>query len=176
MKVAILNDTHCGVRNSSDIFLDYQERFYTEIFFPYLKEHGITQVLHLGDYYEHRKFVNFKALNANRNGSVANDRFTLRKAIGFSHLSCKDSCPTGDQNCENILLKYRKTTPFRAKEGLVFTGGNKRQSMGNKRFVYDTSDYIKFKRLSAKNKNYGDCSFGGDDSKGAQSDMRRVRR
>ena len=66
MKVAILNDTHCGVRNSSDIFLHYQERFYTEIFFPYLKEHNIKHILHLGDYYEHRKFVNFKALNQNR--------------------------------------------------------------------------------------------------------------
>jgi len=66
MKVAILNDTHCGVRNSSDIFLNYNDRFYTEVFFPYLKEHNITQILHLGDYYEHRKFVNFKALNANR--------------------------------------------------------------------------------------------------------------
>jgi len=66
MKVAILNDTHCGVRNSSDIFLKYQERFYTEVFFPYLKENNISQILHLGDYYEHRKFVNFKALNANR--------------------------------------------------------------------------------------------------------------
>tara|TARA_B100001093_G_scaffold4368_1_gene4498 strand:+ start:2135 stop:3196 length:1062 start_codon:yes stop_codon:yes gene_type:complete len=66
MKIAILNDTHCGVRNSSDIFLNYQERFYSEIFFPYLKEHNIKNILHLGDYYEHRKFVNFKALNQNR--------------------------------------------------------------------------------------------------------------
>ena len=66
MKVAILNVTHCGVRNSSDIFLNYQERFYSEIFFPYLKEHNIKNILHLGDYYEHRKFVNFKALNQNR--------------------------------------------------------------------------------------------------------------
>ena len=66
MKVAILNDTHCGVRNSSDIFLQYQERFYEEVFFPYLKEHNIKNILHLGDYYEHRKFVNFKALNQNR--------------------------------------------------------------------------------------------------------------
>ena len=66
MKVAILNDTHCGTRNSSDIFLNYQERFYTEIFFPYLKENGINNILHLGDYYEHRKFVNFKALHQNR--------------------------------------------------------------------------------------------------------------
>ena len=66
MKVAILNDTHCGVRNSSDIFLNYQERFYKDIFFPYLKKHNIKNILHLGDYYEHRKFVNFKALNQNR--------------------------------------------------------------------------------------------------------------
>ena len=66
MKIAILNDTHCGVRNSSDIFLQYQERFYNEVFFPYLEKHNIKNILHLGDYYEHRKFVNFKALNANR--------------------------------------------------------------------------------------------------------------
>ena len=66
MKLAVLNDTHCGVRNSSDIFLKYQEKFFTEIFFPYMEEHNITQILHLGDFYDHRKFVNFKALNDNR--------------------------------------------------------------------------------------------------------------
>ena len=27
MKIALLNDTHCGVRNSSEIFIDFQERF-----------------------------------------------------------------------------------------------------------------------------------------------------
>ena len=66
MKIAILNDTHCGIRNSSDIFIEYQRRFYDEVFFPYLIENDIKQILHLGDYYDHRKFVNFKALNENR--------------------------------------------------------------------------------------------------------------
>jgi len=66
MKVAILNDTHCGVRNSSEIMIDYQEKFYRDVFFPYLRENGIKKILHLGDYYENRKFINFKALNANR--------------------------------------------------------------------------------------------------------------
>jgi DNA repair exonuclease SbcCD nuclease subunit len=66
MKIAVLNDTHCGVRNSSDIFLNYQDRFYNEVFFPYLKKHNIKQILHLGDYYDHRKYINFKALNQNR--------------------------------------------------------------------------------------------------------------
>ena len=66
MKIAILNDTHCGCRNSSDIFMDYQERFYSEVFFPYLKQNGITQILHLGDYYDNGKTINLKALNHNR--------------------------------------------------------------------------------------------------------------
>ena len=66
MLIAILNDTHAGVRNSSEIFMEYQERFYTDVFFPYLKEHDITNIFHLGDYYDHRKNINFKALHHNR--------------------------------------------------------------------------------------------------------------
>ena len=66
MKIAILNDTHAGCRNSSDIFMDYQERFYAEVFFPYLIENDIKQILHLGDYYDNRKTINFKALQHNR--------------------------------------------------------------------------------------------------------------
>ena len=66
MKLAILNDTHAGVRNSSDIFINYQADFYSKVFFPYLRENGIRHIVHLGDYFEHRRFINFKALNANR--------------------------------------------------------------------------------------------------------------
>jgi len=66
MKIAILNDTHCGIRNSSDVMMDYQERFYRDVFFPYLRENGITKILHLGDYYDNRKFINFRALEHNR--------------------------------------------------------------------------------------------------------------
>ena len=66
MQIAILNDTHCGIRNSSDIFMDYQERFYRDVFFPYLKDNGIKKILHLGDYYENRTSINFRALNHNR--------------------------------------------------------------------------------------------------------------
>ena len=66
MLIALLNDTHCGVRNSSKIFMDYQERFYSEIFFPYCDANDIRHILHLGDYYDHRKNINFHALNHNR--------------------------------------------------------------------------------------------------------------
>jgi len=66
MKAAILTDTHVGIRNNSDIFIDYQRRFYEEVFFPYCVENDINEIIHLGDYYDNRKSVNLKALNANR--------------------------------------------------------------------------------------------------------------
>jgi len=66
MKFVILSDTHCGCRNSSDIFIEYHERFYNEVLFPYMLENGITHIFHAGDYYDHRKNINFKALNSNR--------------------------------------------------------------------------------------------------------------
>ena len=66
MKLLIINDTHTGIRNSSDIFLENASKFYSEIMFPYCDAHGIKQILHLGDYYDHRKFINFKALTHNR--------------------------------------------------------------------------------------------------------------
>ena len=66
MKIAILNDTHCGIRNSSEIFLNNAEQFYNNVFFPECEKYNVKQIVHLGDYYDHRKFVNFKALNHNR--------------------------------------------------------------------------------------------------------------
>jgi len=40
--------------------------FYDNVFFPECEKQGVKQIVHLGDYYDHRKFVNFKALNHNR--------------------------------------------------------------------------------------------------------------
>ena len=71
MKVAILNDTHAGIRNSSDIFLDNAEKFYSDVFFPYLLEHNIRTIVHLGDVFDNRKFINFRALNRYRKSFLA---------------------------------------------------------------------------------------------------------
>lgn len=66
MKIAILNDSHTGARNASSIFLEYFAKFYSEVFFPYCDNNGIKQIIHLGDFYDHRKYINFAALNHNR--------------------------------------------------------------------------------------------------------------
>ena len=46
----------------------------------------------------------------------------------------------------------------------------------NVKFVYDGSDYTKFKKDQAVNRNYNDRSFGGNDNNAAQSAIRHIRR
>jgi DNA repair exonuclease SbcCD nuclease subunit len=66
MRIAVICDTHFGARNDSPIFLDYFFRFLDKVFFPYLEREGITEVLHLGDLMDRRKFVNFATLHETR--------------------------------------------------------------------------------------------------------------
>ena len=63
MKIALLGDTHFGARNDSLAFLDYFNKFYDEIFFPYLKKNKIKSVIQLGDLMDRRKYVNIHTLN-----------------------------------------------------------------------------------------------------------------
>lgn len=67
MKVAIINDSHFGARGDSSIFLDYQEKFYKDVFFPHLQDAGIKTLLHLGDLFDRRKFINFVTLSRAKN-------------------------------------------------------------------------------------------------------------
>ena len=62
MKIAFLGDTHFGARNDNLHFHDFFDKFYSQIFFPYLKEQGITNVVQLGDVFDRRKFINFNTL------------------------------------------------------------------------------------------------------------------
>jgi hypothetical protein len=36
-----------------------QQKFFEEVFFPILDTHGVTRVLHGGDYGDRRKYINF---------------------------------------------------------------------------------------------------------------------
>ena len=46
----------------------------------------------------------------------------------------------------------------------------------NVKYVYDSSDYIKYLKQTAINKNYNDLTYGGDDNKSGQSAIRAIRR
>ena len=82
MKIALLNDSHWGARGDSQIFLDYFMSFFEKVFFPYLKEHNITTIIHAGDFMDRRKFVNFNVLNQVR------DRFLSRVSDNKIKMYC----------------------------------------------------------------------------------------
>ena len=68
MKIALLNDTHACPSDMEAI--SNKGRFYEEIFFPYLEENDIKHIIHLGDYFDRRKYVNFASLKQTENTSL----------------------------------------------------------------------------------------------------------
>ena len=62
-KVAIITDTHFGVRKGNQTFHDYFEHFYNTVFFPEIKARGIDTVMHLGDIFDVRKGIDYWSLD-----------------------------------------------------------------------------------------------------------------
>lgn len=63
MKIAIINDTHFGIRSDSVAFHEYFKHFYENEFFPYLDKHNIKHIIHQGDIVDRRKFINYLSLD-----------------------------------------------------------------------------------------------------------------
>jgi len=58
MKIALITDTHWGVRNDNVSFMDNSKKFLDEIFFPTISSENIDTIVHLGDLVDRRKYIN----------------------------------------------------------------------------------------------------------------------
>jgi Straboviridae/Ackermannviridae/Kyanoviridae exonuclease subunit 1 len=66
MKLALLADTHWGVRGDNPVFLEFFSKFFREFFFPYIDLHHIDTVVHLGDLVDRRKYLSYTTANVMR--------------------------------------------------------------------------------------------------------------
>ena len=100
MKIALVTDTHWGIRNDSLTFLEYFHKFYDNIFFPYLEENNIRTVIHLGDIVDRRKFINYIILNRFKTDFI----FRLKKmGIDFHVIIGNHDVPYKNTNHVNSM-------------------------------------------------------------------------
>ncbi len=65
-KIALITDSHFGIRKDNPIILKKQEEFFSKIFFPVIDKLEIKNVGHLGDVFHKRKEINFLTLEASK--------------------------------------------------------------------------------------------------------------
>lgn len=103
-KICILGDTHFGVQNDSHFFLKYSLDYFNNIFFPFLRKNNIKHVIHLGDVFDRRKFINMNTLHNVKNNFLSpfyNGEFTLHCILGNHDVYYKN---TNKVNSLNELL------------------------------------------------------------------------
>lgn len=104
MKLAILGDCHFGMRGDSVIFHKHYEKFYDEIFFPYLKENNIDTIFQMGDLFDRRKFINFNTLHLCRKyffDKLKENNITFYSILGNHDISYRN---TLEVNSSKLLL------------------------------------------------------------------------
>ena len=130
MKVAIITDTHFGARSDSQAFSDYFYKFWTNIFFPYLKEHKIDTIIHSGDLMDRRKYVNYDTLNRMRKefiGVMIEEKMTMHTIVGNHDTYFKNHARLnsieqlfdieGIPNNDNPVIGYSKPTELELPDG-----------------------------------------------------------
>lgn len=124
MKLALLTDTHWGVRGDNPFFLDLNKKFLDNTFFPKLKELNIKTCIHLGDLVDRRKYVNILTANRVRNDFLKplNDELIETHIIAGNH-----DCYFKNTNKINALQElvgsaYNHINIYDSPETLEFDG------------------------------------------------------
>lgn len=105
MKIAILGDTHFGMRGDSLHFHAFYRNFYKNTFFPYLEENNIDTVIQLGDLFDRRKFVSFQTLYLAREyffDVIENKKMNFYTLLGNHDIAYKN---TLEVNSPQLLLR-----------------------------------------------------------------------
>ena len=157
MKVAIITDTHFGARGDSPVFLEHFLNFFENEFFPYIKEHDIKHIIHMGDLMDRRKFVNFLTLKNVRDRfmqRIIDENISTHIVIGNHDIYFRN---TNDVNSvEQLFDGESEFVKFYAEPTTIEIGGKKLDLLpwinrGNKEgtldFLRNTTSHVCFGHL-----------------------------
>ena len=124
-KLCLVTDTHFGARSDSIPFDNFFRRFYEEIFFPEIDKRGIRTIVHLGDCFDRRKYINFNTLSSCRNyffDEIKKRDIELHMIVGNHDTFFKN---TNDVNSPRLLLKDYEFNVIDTPSELEFDDGSK---------------------------------------------------
>lgn len=124
MKVAFITDQHIGVRNDSIQFHEYFSKFYTDFFFPYLRENNISTIVELGDLFDRRKYINFDSLDRSRKywfDPIKENNIDMHCIVGNHDVYYKN---TNRINSPNLLLRDYGFNVYEEATEIVIDGVN----------------------------------------------------
>lgn len=108
MKIALATDLHFGSHNDSKEHLKYQQKFFDELFFPFLKKNDIKTVIDLGDTFDKRKNISFYTLKKSKEfyfDKLVKNKIECYIIVGNHTLHFKES---NDINSPELLLANQK--------------------------------------------------------------------
>lgn len=107
MRIALITDSHAGARGDSLVFQNYFNKFYYEVFFPYLDKHLIKNIIHLGDIVDKRKGIGYiSGHHLNQFMKACDDREIVLDVITGNHdIPLKESL---EYNAMSVLYSHTK--------------------------------------------------------------------
>ena len=105
MKIAIITDQHFGARKGAAYVNNYFQKFYDDVFFPYLKKHKIDTVINMGDTFDNRRNIDIQSLEwtkVNYFDKLQEMGITVHSVIGNHDIYYKD---TNGVNSVDLLLR-----------------------------------------------------------------------
>jgi hypothetical protein len=94
-----------GARGDSIAFHNHFKEFYSQHFFPYLVQNGITTIFQLGDLFDRRKYISFQSLDLCRRyffDEIVRHDLELHTLLGNHDITFKN---TLEVNSPELLLK-----------------------------------------------------------------------
>ena len=125
MKIVIITDQHFGARKGADYIHSYFQKFYDDVFFPYLEENNIDTVIDMGDTFDNRRNIDLASLEWSK--KIYFDRLEklgvkLHSIVGNHTAYYKD---TNEINTIDLLLKeYKNITTYSETTSIEIGGCN----------------------------------------------------